>query len=915
MDWSTACPDWAERLRDGRSIVPPPIFPDQAEQALAIFKELRISDVPGKPTFGEVSEQWVFDFVAAIFGAYDAESGNQLIREFFLLISKKNSKALALDTPIPTPSGWTTMGALGVGDVVFGADGKPCRVTATSDVFTDHKCYRIGFSNGESVVADAGHLWLTSALQDTPGVGQGRGPRRGSKTRVRTTQEIAETLLRNDGARNHSLAMPAPLECGDADLPVAPYTLGAWLGDGHSACARLTCHDDDTEIRSSIEADGYPVRWTSNNGSKASTYALNSGDRSQSARDAGLAATLRKIGVLGDKHIPAAYLRGSTAQRLALLQGLMDTDGTVNQNGRVLGYCSKVERLARGVYELLATFGIKSTITRLASVCGGKQTGHVFNVQFMAFRDLLPVFRLKRKLDRMRVSGGQSARSRTVQIVSAVEVTPVPVKCITVDSQDHLFLFGQSMLPTHNSTIAAGIMLTATILCWREDEEHLILAPTKEVADNSFKPAAGMVRADPELSAIFHVQDHVRTITHRVTRASLKVVAADTETVSGKKSGRILVDEHWIFGKRSGAEAMFMEALGGQVSRNEGWVIFLSTQSDEAPAGVFKEKIDYFRDVRDGKRMDPRSLGVLYEFPADMVEAKSYMDPANFYITNPNIGKSVSKKWLVDQMEKLEDRTDGAFQQFLAKHLNIEIGLSIRSGRWLGSDWWQPAARALTLEEIIERSDVLMMGIDGGGLDDMLGAAVLGRDGETGRWLHWGRAWVHPVAMERRKSEVSRWADFMKQGDLVEVATVGDDIKGVIDVAQQLEDSGKLRQVGVDPIGISDIEAALNDIGILKDSDDKDRIIGIPQGYKLTGTIKSVERRLAEGTLIHCGQPLMAWCVGNAKVEARGNAVIITKQAAGFAKIDPLCALFNAAALLALAPEPDVCADEEVMAA
>lgn len=464
------------------------------------------------------------------------------------------------------------------------------------------------------------------------------------------------------------------------------------------------------------------------------------------------------------------------------------------------------------------------------------------------------------------------------------------------------------------STIAAGIMLTATILCWREDEEHLILAPTKEVADNSFKPAAGMVRADPELAALFHVADHLRTITHRTTRAALKVVAADTDTVSGKKSGRVLVDEHWLFGKRANAEAMFMEALGGQVSRNEGWVIFLTTQSDEAPAGVFKEKLDYFRGVRDGKIEDPRSLGVLYEFPKDMIESKAYRDPANFHITNPNIGRSVSKDWLQDQLRKLEARTDGAFQVFLAKHLNVQIGLRLHAKRWTGADLWESVARKRTLDELIDLSDVLTLGIDGGGLDDLLGAAVIGRHGETGEWMHWGKAWAHPIVLERRKSEASKLNDMAAAGDLTIIQTIGDDMDELELLGKRLEDTGKLLGAGVDPAGIAQIEKMLREqCGIDIGDDGGDRIFGISQGWKLTAIIKTVERMLAQGTFTHCGQALMAWAVGNAMVEPRGNAVLITKAASGTGKIDPLIALFCAAEVMAKAPELNICSDPEVV--
>ncbi|MCK2180140.1 terminase large subunit [Hafnia paralvei] len=448
------------------------------------------------------------------------------------------------------------------------------------------------------------------------------------------------------------------------------------------------------------------------------------------------------------------------------------------------------------------------------------------------------------------------------------------------------------------STIAAGIMLTAVILCWREDEEHLILAPTKEVADNSFKPAAGMIRADEELSDMFQIQDHIRTITHRVTRNTLKVVAADTDTVSGKKAGRILVDELWLFGKRQNAEAMFMEALGGQVSRDEGWVIFLTTQSDEPPAGVFKGKLQYWRDVRDGKIPDCKTLGILYEFPEPMVESKKYLLPENFYITNPNMGRSVNAEWLEDQLRKNQTKTDGTLQQFLAKHLNIEIGLNLRSDRWAGVDFWEQQTREVSFEEILLRAEVITVGIDGGGLDDLLGLSAIGRDKETREWLSWCHAWAHKIVLERRKSEASRLLDFQRDGDLTIVDSVGQDTEQLADYVGRIHEADLLDKVGIDPSGVGSILDALTEVEIPAES-----VVGVSQGWRLGGAIKTTERKLAEGVLVHGGQPMMAWCVGNARVEPKGNAILITKQASGKGKIDPLMALFNAVSLMALNPE------------
>jgi phage terminase large subunit-like protein len=190
------------------------------------------------------------------------------------------------------------------------------------------------------------------------------------------------------------------------------------------------------------------------------------------------------------------------------------------------------------------------------------------------------------------------------------------------------------------------------------------------------------------------------------------------------------------------------------------------------------------------------------------------------------------------------------------------------------------------------------VGIDGGGLDDLLGLAVLGREKVTRRWLLWIHAWAHKIALERRKSEAPRLLDFSADGDLTLVDDYPEDIDDVAETVAMVAESGKLAQVGLDPVGIGMIVDALAEKGIAGD-----QVVGVPQGWRLADAIKTMERKLADGTLVHAGQRLMAWAVGNAKVEPKGNAVAITKAAAGTAKIDPLVASFNAVALMGRNPE------------
>ena len=454
------------------------------------------------------------------------------------------------------------------------------------------------------------------------------------------------------------------------------------------------------------------------------------------------------------------------------------------------------------------------------------------------------------------------------------------------------------------STIAAAVMLTALLMNWRDGAELLILSPTIEVANNSYKPISAFIKADEELADMLKVQDYHRLVTHNETGAFLKVVAADEATVTGKKASFVFVDELHEFGKKARASNMLLEATGGLTSRPEGFVIYASTQSEEPPAGVFKDKLSYARKVRDGEKVDRKFLPVIYEFPRYMLEAGAHKDLSNAYVTNPNWGASVDIERIQQLHGQAEEEGEKGLKEFWAKHLNVEIGLNLRNDRWSGADFWEAAAiPVFSLDELLERSEVVTVGIDGGGLDDLLGLAVIGREIDTGRWLVWGRGWIHKIAMERRKSEASKYQDFIKAGDLVLVEEVGDDVDEVVAIVGQIEESGLLDKVGVDRLGLGAIYDAL--VGTDEEPGPilAEQVVGIPQGYQLNGAIKTAERHVAAKKMVHGGSALLAWSVGNAKTVLQGNAVTITKQASGTGKIDPLMAIFDAVYLMALNPE------------
>ena len=412
------------------------------------------------------------------------------------------TNALALDTPIPTPTGWSTMGELKPGDQVFDEAGNVCRVMAATETMTGHECFDVMFDDGSKIIADAGHLWETERAQSGTkrdvwmkefivradeergnrrhrrkrssenneeifcwcGCGEtllqfdsagrprsyipGHNNRKVEKIGIRTTLEIKNTLSISQKQKNHKVRLAKSLVLPDKDLPIDPYVLGCWLGDGNSKDAALVIFDDDIEIARNIENAGVSVgrRRQVQCSKRLGLYGI--GVKGHGRRDS-LHCEMKRAGLLKNKHIPHEYLRASYKQRLNLLRGLMDTDGSISpKTGRCVFTQSRHE-LCLSVAEIVNGLGMKCTMRHSISRLREKDFDR-WDVFFYPPWGL-DVFGINRKNQHNYPRHSRKRMSGSRMIVDVRPIQSVPVKCIAVNSLSQLFLAGRSMIPTHNS--------------------------------------------------------------------------------------------------------------------------------------------------------------------------------------------------------------------------------------------------------------------------------------------------------------------------------------------------------------------------------------------------------------------------------------------------------------------------------
>jgi hypothetical protein len=332
-------------------------------------------------------------------------------------------KGLHVNTPLPTPTGWTTMGSVQVGDRLFGSDGVPCTVTAKSDPKMIGT-YIVTFDDKSTVVCDSEHIWWT---------------RSGSVTNLEAAPtakpiELIIATLHMYGQAHHRVPLPSPLDLPEANLPIDPYVLGCWLGDGTATTGVITKDDGLAQV---LADDGHPIR-TTRDTRKPHVVTI---------RVPGLTALIRKHGLLGHKHIPVAYLRGSHEQRLRLMQGLMDTDGTWNTARNRACFTSTDKGLALAMVELLHTLGQRPHLAAVQRSGFGK-TVTAYDVEWTPFG--IDPFRLPRKAAKVATS---KRAGRDYRIITKIEPGPdVATACVAVDSPNSTYLCGDQMVPTHNTS-------------------------------------------------------------------------------------------------------------------------------------------------------------------------------------------------------------------------------------------------------------------------------------------------------------------------------------------------------------------------------------------------------------------------------------------------------------------------------
>ena len=815
--------------------------------------------------------------IAPVFGwvAPDSEGvTRRIIRDVYVEMPRKGAKALALDTPLLTAVGWSSMGEIEPGDQVFGPDGRLCTVTHASEVFRGNDCYRVTTTDGRSVVADADHLWTVKDRQH-------KSSRGGERWLTLTTRELHDKGTMRGRARPEyrwSLPRQRALQSVHRVLPVDPYVLGVWLGDGATADGRISVGFDDIDamrnLLGSVSARRHRTCW--------------------SVTVPGLRTSLRKAGLLGRKHIPDEYFVASQEQRLALLQGLMDTDGSMDEPRGRASFVGMNAGLVESVATLARSLGFRATVISGDAKIDGRVVGTVHRTMFhVAEGDPVP-FRMPRKVARC----GKPSRQGNRHVVSIKTIEPVEsveTRCIKVDRDDGLFLAGRELMVTHNTTLVSGLAMILAFADGEAGAEVLMGAASRDQAGQAFKPMAALARNSQTLRDA-GVKALKTEIQQEASGSVAKVVSSRGDLAHGANVHGGLVDELHVHRSPDLLEAI----ESGTGARTQPLVFIITTADDGQTTSVYAQRRELVEKVSRRTLKMPALYGVVFAAPDD---ADPFAE-STWARANPLYPVTPSPEFMRAAVDKAR-ANPVALASFQRLHLGIRARLD---KRFIDLTKWDRNG-SLRLDEARLAGRMAFGGLDLASVSDLCALSWLLPDDAGGYDVLW-RFWAPEDALGALDASTSRSASaWVRDGWLT--LTPGDVTDYGWIKAQVLRDleSFDVQAIGYDGWNSSQLVIDLEDEGA--------PMVKVGQGVaSLSAPLKEVDRLVRAGTakrplLRHGGNPVARWMADNLRVQMDPAGNIKPDKKKSTDKIDGMSALTTAMAVAMTTEAPPLSAYEE----
>ena len=791
---------------------------------------------------------WEEELIRNVFGVVKADGVRQF-KTAFVEISKKNGKQLHTATLIPTPYGWSTMGELQVGDQVLDERGKPCNVVAKSDVDTTEDAYRITFRDGSEIIAGARHQWKVDYIcgehkYDT----------------VMTSEEIFQKwslpCYQKDGGRSPvRIRINRPLALPEADLPLDPYTLGVWLGDGVATRPEVCAFEDDM----GFIFDAIPYT--------PSSVWKNGGGKSWCARYDELRCVLVKN--WRDKVIPPEYLRASERQRWELLAGLIDSDGHVSKIKGQAIINGVVKPLMDTVRELLWSLGIKNSMTEEPSLYHGEPTGEtLYIIRFTAFDDM-PLSKIPRYLKR-RVSRN-GARSDYHYIESMENIgNGIPMQCIQVDSPSHCYLCGSSMVPTHNSELAAAIALYMLFADGEASPEVYSAACDRSQASIVFNTAKSMVGYSPALMKRCKIIDSTKRIVNYSNAGFYQVLSADVKSKHGLNVSAAVIDEIHAMPNRNLYDVL---TKGASDARVQPLTTIITTAGDNRESVAY-ELHQKARDILDGKREDYTFYPVIYSLGMD----EDWKDEKNWYKVNPSLGYTI----------KIESMRE-AFHEAEQNPADEVTFRWLRLNQWVGSTAaWIPdsvvAKGQITLDDESLKNCECYGGLDLASSEDITALALLFKQDKITLKLF---CWVPEEQVLRHEKRTGLpYRKWVKQGFLETTPGQVTDYAYIQNKINELKDVYNIKEIAFDRWGSNMLVERLTEMGLT--------VVQMGQGFaSMSAPTRQLFEELMRENLAY-DNPIFRWMCSNVVVDVdpAGNTKPTKKSSKG--KIDGVVATIMA---------------------